>query len=177
MTNDTAKYIDPTGLGYRPCVGIMLLNAQGLVWIGCRADFKNEAEGRGAWWQMPQGGIDDGEDPRAAAARELFEETGIRSAKIVTEREEWIDYDLPPDLVGKPWGGRFRGQTQKWYVMRFMGDDNEVNITTPAGHSAEFVAWKWAPVAEVLDLIVPFKRQVYEVVLAEFGALAVPLGV
>ena len=174
MTNDTAKYADATGLGYRPCVGIMLLNRDGLVWIGCRADFKNEAEGRGAWWQMPQGGIDDGEDPRAAAVRELFEETGVRSAQIITEREAWVNYELPPDLVGKAWGGRYRGQTQKWFVMRFLGNDNEVNITPAPGHAAEFVDWKWAPVSEVLDLIVPFKRAVYETVLAEFAALAVP---
>lgn len=174
MTNDTTKYADPTGLGYRPCVGVMLLNRDGLVWIGCRADYKNEAEGRGAWWQMPQGGIDEGEDPKTAASRELFEETGIRSAKVITEREGWIDYDLPPDLVGKAWGGRYRGQTQKWFVMRFFGNDNEVNITPATGHTAEFVEWKWAPLPEVLELIVPFKRAVYVVVLNEFAPLAVP---
>ena len=121
MSAKNPKYVDPAGLGYRPCVGIMLINAQGLVWIGCRADTKNEAEGRGAWWQMPQGGIDANEDPRKAALRELFEETGIRSAEVIAEHPDWINYDLPRDLVGKAWGGRYRGQTQKWFAMRFLG--------------------------------------------------------
>ncbi len=174
MTNDLSGYGDPTGLGYRPCVGIILLNREGLVWIGCRADHQNEAEGRGAWWQMPQGGIENGEAPEAAAHRELFEETGIRSTKIVAERPQWLKYDLPPDLVGKAWGGRYRGQTLKWFVMRFLGSDNEVNIAPPAGQSAEFVDWKWAPFADVPRLIVPFKRAIYDVLFEDFSALAVP---
>lgn len=164
--------IDPAKLGYRPCVGIMLLNPQGLIWIGCRADFKNEAEGRGAWWQMPQGGIDEGEDPAQAAHRELFEETAIRSASIIREHPGWLNYDLPPDLVGKAWGGRYRGQRQKWFAMRFEGENGEIDISPQHGHSAEFVDWRWAPLPEVLDLIVPFKRAVYAQLLADFGDLA-----
>jgi putative (di)nucleoside polyphosphate hydrolase len=168
--------VDSATLPYRPCVGIMVLNHAGHVWLGCRADAKNEAEGRGAWWQMPQGGIDGHEDPKAAARRELFEETAIRSIDFVAELPEWLNYDLPPDLLGKSWGGRYRGQTQKWFAVRFLGDDSEISIA-PAqeGHPAEFVDWRWAPVSELLGLIVPFKRQVYVRVLEAFGPLATPL--
>jgi putative (di)nucleoside polyphosphate hydrolase len=172
MTGNTKSPIDPASLGYRPCVGIMLLNPAGLIWIGCRADFKNEAEGRGAWWQMPQGGIDDGEDPAKAAHRELFEETAIRSARIIREHHGWLNYDLPPDLIGKAWGGRYRGQKQKWFAMRFEGNDSEVSIAPHHGPKAEFVDWRWAPLPEVMDLIVPFKRDVYRTVLADFADLA-----
>ncbi|MEQ1652796.1 MAG: RNA pyrophosphohydrolase [Hyphomicrobium sp.] len=174
MSKKPLNHIDRANLPYRPCVGEMVINADGLVWVGCRADAKNDAEGRGAWWQMPQGGIDDGEDPAAAALRELYEETNIRSVSLIAEHPEWVNYDLPPDLIGKAWGGRFRGQKQKWFAYRFVGDDSEISIVPPAGHQAEFVAWKWAPVGELLDLIVPFKRDVYRVVLAEFAALARP---
>lgn len=166
--------VDPSRLGYRPCVGIMLINAAGLVWIGCRADAANEAEGRGAWWQMPQGGIDEGEDPATAALRELYEETNIRSATLIAEHPQWVTYDLPPDLVGKAWGGRYRGQKQKWFAARFTGEDAEINIVPPSGHNVEFIAWRWAPIGDVHSLIVPFKRPVYDVVLADFAHLAVP---
>jgi putative (di)nucleoside polyphosphate hydrolase len=176
MTDSGKSSIDPATLGYRPCVGIMLLNPAGLIWIGCRADFKNEAEGRGAWWQMPQGGIDDGEDPAKAAHRELFEETAIRSASIIREHHGWLNYDLPPDLIGKAWGGRYRGQKQKWFAMRFEGEDAEVSIAPQHGHQAEFIDWRWAPLPEVMDLIVPFKRDVYRAVLADFADLAQPVG-
>ena len=161
--------------GYRPCVGQMVINREGLVWIGCRADAKNEAEGRGAWWQMPQGGIDDGEDPSAAARRELREETAITSVEQIAEFSNWVHYDLPRDLIGKAWGGRYRGQKQRWFAYRFLGPDSEINITPPPGLEVEFVAWRWAPVSELLDLIVPFKRDVYRQVLSEFAQLAVPL--
>ncbi|MEQ1718752.1 MAG: RNA pyrophosphohydrolase [Hyphomicrobium sp.] len=163
--------LDLSKLGYRPCVGLMVINRHGLVWIGCRADAKNEAEGRGAWWQMPQGGIDPDESPREAALRELYEETGMRSVEFIAEHPDWINYDLPRDLLGKAWGGRYRGQKQKWFAFRFTGDDREVNIAPP-GHPVEFVDWRWAPLADVLHLIVPFKRAVYDAVLAEFGPLA-----
>ena len=166
--------VDPSTLGYRPCVGIMLINRAGLVWIGCRADAVNEEEGRGAWWQMPQGGIDENEDPAKAAVRELYEETNIRSVEIIGEHPAWLHYDLPRDLVGKAWGGRYRGQKQKWFAMRFTGDDGEISIVPPAGHNVEFVDWRWAPVSELLDLIVPFNRPVYEIVVPAFANLAVP---
>lgn len=173
MTEPKAPSADPAKLGYRPCVGIMLINRAGLIWIGCRADAKNEAEGRGAWWQMPQGGIDPNEDCWEAAKRELYEETAIRSVELVSERPGWVNYDLPPDLIGKAWGGKYRGQKQKWFAMRFTGEDREVNIAPP-GQQVEFVDWRWAPVSEVLNLIVPFKRPVYEAVLGDFARLARP---
>jgi putative (di)nucleoside polyphosphate hydrolase len=128
-------------LGYRPCVGVMLLNRDGLVWIGRRAD-KPNPEGDGQWWQMPQGGIDKGEDPRETALRELAEETSIRSATIIAEAPEWYRYDLPKQLIGKSWGGRYRGQMQKWFAARFTGDDSEINLTPP-GHKPEFDQWRW----------------------------------
>lgn len=162
-------------LGYRACVGQMVINRDGLVWIGCRADAKNEAEGRGAWWQMPQGGIDPGEDPAAAAVRELYEETGIRSVEGLAELPRWVHYDLPRDLIGKAWGGRYRGQKQRWFAYRFLGCDSEINITPPDGLEVEFVEWRWAPVEELLDLIVPFKRDVYRDVLSDFSSLAKPI--
>lgn len=155
--------------GYRPCVGVMLLNPQGLVWIGRRADKQND-EGEGHWWQMPQGGIDSGEDSKLAALRELAEETAVTSAEVIAESRGWYSYDLPAHLIGKSWNGKYRGQTQKWFALRFLGDDSEVNLTPP-GHKREFDLWRWAPMGEVLDLIVPFKRGVYERVIAEFRHL------
>lgn len=160
-------------LPYRPCVGIMIVNRAGLVWVGRRADSKTEAEGHGNWWQMPQGGIDEGEDPRDAAHREVFEETGIRSIEIIGESRGWHTYDLPPDLVGRAWKGRYRGQRQKWFVARFLGDDSEVDIA-PEDHDIEFEAWRWAPPEDLIRLIIPFKREVYAAVIAELGSLATP---
>ncbi len=160
-------------LAYRPCVGIMVLNRAGQVWIGRRHDAPGEPEGPGAWWQMPQGGIDESEDPGKAALRELYEETGIRSVRIIAESADWYSYDLPAALRPKAWGGRYRGQKQKWFVMRFTGSDEEVALARP-GHKAEFDAWRWAGAVELIGLIVPFKRAVYEQVLAEFAHLAKP---
>ena len=157
------------GGAYRPCVGVMLLNAEGLVWIGRRFDKRNE-EGTGHWWQMPQGGIDHGEDPKPAALRELAEETAVTSAEIIAEAAEWYSYDLPADLIGKSWKGKYRGQTQKWFALRFLGGDGEINLQPP-GHPQEFDRWRWAPMDEVVAAIVPFKRQVYERVIAEFRHL------
>lgn len=176
MTEPKHQVADPTKMGYRPCVGLMLVNGAGLVWIGCRLDAKGDAEGRGNWWQMPQGGIDEGEVPATAALRELYEETGVRSAKIIAEHPQWLHYDLPAELLGKAWGGRYRGQKQKWFALRFTGEDREIKITPedPA-HQIEFVDWKWAKPSEVLDLIVPFKRDVYRQVLAELGRFATPV--
>lgn len=160
--------------GYRPCVGITVINPEGLVWIGCRADSPGEEEGRGAWWQMPQGGIDSGEDPATAALRELIEETGMRTVRILGETEGWLRYDLPDHLIGKAWGGRYRGQEQKWFAVRFLGDKSEIDITPAAGHKPEFTHWRWAPLSEVGNLIVPFKREVYLQVIEAFAPYARP---
>lgn len=160
--------------GYRPCVGITVINPAGLVWIGRRADSPGEEEGRGAWWQMPQGGIDEGESPADAALRELIEETGIRTVRILGETSDWLRYDLPPDLHGKAWGGRYRGQAQKWFAVRFLGADSEIDITPAAGHKPEFTDWRWVPLPEVADLIVPFKRDVYLQVVEAFAPYARP---
>ena len=119
---------------------------------------------------MPQGGIDGHEDPKAAALRELYEETGIRSVKVLSESREWIDYDLPREAVGIALKGKFRGQRQKWFAMRFTGREDEIDLKPP-GHKPEFDAWRWAASSEVLELIVGFKRAAYEAVLAEFAHL------
>ena len=155
---------------YRPCVGVMLLNKQGLVWIGRRFQKQND-DGVGHWWQMPQGGIDEGEDTALAAKRELEEETAVRSAEIIAEAPGWHNYDLPEHLIGHSWKGKYRGQTQKWFAMRFLGDDSEINLAPP-GHKQEFDQWRWAPIDEITDLIVPFKKPVYEQVVKAFRHLA-----
>jgi putative (di)nucleoside polyphosphate hydrolase len=160
----------PAPTSYRPCVGIMLLNAAGRVFVGRRRDAPASEEGTD-YWQMPQGGIDPGEDPRMAAVRELREETGIRSAEIIAESVAWHRYDLPSHLIGVSWGGRYRGQEQKWFAMRFTGDDGEIDLR-PKGHKAEFDRWRWVAIDALLDLIIPFKRDVYGLVIAEFRHLA-----
>jgi putative (di)nucleoside polyphosphate hydrolase len=170
----SASPVDPNKLGYRPCVGIMVINAAGLVWIGRRAGAPDDAEGRGSWWQMPQGGINAGEAPAAAALRELGEETGIRSVTILAETPGWLRYDLPPYLVGKAWGGKYRGQEQKWYAVRFRGADSEIDIAPAGGHQVEFEAWRWVPIGELQGLIVPFKRHVYQQVIEAFAPYAAP---
>jgi putative (di)nucleoside polyphosphate hydrolase len=158
---------------YRPCVGVMVLDRAGRVWIGRRHDAPKEAEGPGAWWQMPQGGIDESEDPARAALRELEEETGIRSVDIIAESPDWYTYDLPENLRPTAWGGRYRGQRQKWFVLRFRGSDDEVVLRRP-GHPPEFDVWRWADMRELAGLVVPFKRAVYEQVVADFAHLAKP---
>lgn len=148
-------------LPYRQNVGLMVLNAQGDVFVGQRLDNKVAA------WQMPQGGIDEGEDAKVAALRELEEETGIAAAQVtlITQSAGWIPYDLPHDLVPKLWKGRYRGQEQKWFLFRFSGTDDQVNIETK---HPEFSEWRWLKTAELVDNIVPFKRDVYVKVIEEF---------
>ena len=157
-------------LPFRPCVGIMAVNSAGLVWVGRRADMRGDAEGRGQWWQMPQGGIDEGEEPEDAARRELREETGIRSVEVIGRTRDWLTYNLPPELIGVAWGGRFRGQRQLWFAMRFTGDDSEIDIA-PAGEKPEFEAWQWMPIDRLVGAIVPFKQEVYGRVIAELAPL------
>ncbi|MCE8006798.1 RNA pyrophosphohydrolase [Aestuariivita sp.] len=149
-------------LPYRPCVGVMLMNAAGQVFVGQRRDRYTEA------WQMPQGGVDKGEDARGAALRELWEETGVSAdlVEMVAETDEWLPYDLPHDLVPQIWKGRYRGQEQKWFLLRFLGEDAQVNIET---EHPEFSAWRWQPPDQLVDKIVPFKRAVYSRVLEEFA--------
>lgn len=149
-------------LPYRPCVGIMLVNADNQVFVARRIDQRVEA------WQMPQGGIDAGEDPETAVFREMKEEIGTDNAEILAVTEGWINYDLPDDLVGKVWKGRYRGQTQKWFVLRFNGDDSEIDIAT---EHPEFDAWRWASFADLADLVIPFKRESYQQVMAAFAHL------
>jgi putative (di)nucleoside polyphosphate hydrolase len=171
MTKNSKAKIEAAELPYRPCVGQMVINRDGLVWVGRRADIPGDAEGRGTWWQMPQGGIDPGEDPAAAARRELFEETAMVSVDQIAEAPRWLMYDLPAQLIGVAWGGRYRGQKQKWFAYRFTGEDSEINITPAAGLEPEFGEWRWARADDLLDLIVPFKRDVYREVLSEFAPL------
>ncbi|SFT41800.1 RNA pyrophosphohydrolase [Mesorhizobium sp. YR577] len=168
------KKIDPESLPYRPCVGIMVLNGDGLVWSGHRiAEPDSEMEGTDKLWQMPQGGIDKGEDPLPAALRELYEETGMRSVSLLAEAPCWINYDLPADKLGIAFKGKYRGQTQKWFAFRFEGNESEIAINPPpGGHEAEFDDWAWKPMTDLPDLIVPFKRKVYEEVVAAFRHLA-----
>ncbi|MBR7707854.1 RNA pyrophosphohydrolase [Microvirga sp. SRT01] len=149
-------------LPYRPCAGVMLVNREGLVFVGQRLDSTLEA------WQMPQGGIDPGEDALTAATRELWEETGVAPDKVelVAEAPGEFTYDLPPELIGKVWKGKWRGQVQRWFLFRFLGEDSDVDIRTP---HPEFRAWRWIKPAELPRVIVPFKRQLYEDVLAAFA--------
>jgi putative (di)nucleoside polyphosphate hydrolase len=145
---------------YRLGVGVMLMNASGLIFVGRRIDTDGQA------WQMPQGGIDSDEDPRKAALRELKEETGTADAAILAETPDWLSYDLPEDLRRRVWSGRYKGQRQKWFLMRFLGSDADIDLE--ADDHPEFSAWRWAPAAEVPDLIVPFKRDLYRAVLGIF---------
>ena len=153
-------------LPYRACAGIMLANMQGQVFVGQRIDKAPEGDA----WQMPQGGIDKGETAREAALRELTEETGVSPdlVDIIAESAEEHYYDLPPEMMGKIWGGKYRGQRQSWFLMRFKGQDSDIDIATD---HAEFSKWQWVSPAQLPQLIVPFKKRLYEAVLAEFEAL------
>lgn len=166
--------MNPEDLPYRPCVGVMVLNHEGLVWAGRRLKEGNtEYSGSPLLWQMPQGGIDKGEEPIEAAWRELYEETGIKSASLIEEAPQWLHYDLPKDMLGIGLKGKYRGQKQRWFAFRFEGDESEIQINPPpAGHSAEFDQWAWKPMDELPNLIVPFKRDVYLGVVEAFKHLA-----
>jgi len=152
-------------LPYRPCAGMMLLNDEGGIFVGKRIDQSVEA------WQMPQGGIDEGEEPSTAALRELEEEIGTRNVEILREHPEWLNYDLPEHLIGVKWDGKYRGQTQKWFAMRFLGDDRQIDLKT---RHEEFSEWKWVGAAELLGMIVPFKRPIYKKVFDAFEDLIAP---
>ncbi len=158
---------------YRPCVGIMLINPQGLVWVGRRLGGQEHIKG-GPLWQMPQGGIDKGEEPLDAAFRELHEETSVRSVRLLRETSQWFSYDLPIKVNSRGWRKRYRGQTQKWFAFSFEGDEDEINIAAPDGHKPEFDDWKWVPMSELPRMIVTFKRQVYKKVVHEFRDLEKP---
>ena len=149
-------------LPYRKNVGLVLINAEGLIFAGQRIDNPGHA------WQMPQGGIDAGERPKEAALRELQEETGVRPDLVekIAKTEDWLVYDLPEELIGNIWGGKYRGQKQKWFLFRFLGQDSDVNIAT---EHPEFSVWRWMEPAELVEKIVPFKRAVYEQVFDTFA--------
>jgi putative (di)nucleoside polyphosphate hydrolase len=156
-------------LPYRPCAGMAVLNQKGSVFIGRRVEGPEHVDNIHVW-QMPQGGIDEGEDPYPAALRELHEETNIRSVEKLGEIKDWLYYDIPRDIVGRAWKGRYRGQKQKWYAFRFVGGESEIDIAHPAGgHEPEFVEWRWELMENLPNLVVPFKRKVYEQVVREFS--------
>ena len=160
-------------LPYRPCVGIMLLNRDGLVFVGHRRDKRlKEHVAAGYEWQMPQGGIDHGETPYQAAIRELHEETNVTSVSLLAEAPKWLSYDLPRRVATQSYKGRYRGQRQKWFALRFEGDEAEIDIASPGGHKPEFDGWRWERMERLSDLIIPFKRPVYEQVVGFFTPLA-----
>jgi putative (di)nucleoside polyphosphate hydrolase len=156
-------------LPYRPCAGLTVFNRDGLVFIGRRKSGPEHIDETHVW-QMPQGGIDEGEDPYKAALRELYEETSIRSVERLGEIADWIAYDIPRDIVGAAWKGKYRGQKQKWYALRFTGDDSEIEIEHPGGgHEPEFIAWRWEKIERLPELVVPFKRAIYQQVVRDFA--------
>jgi putative (di)nucleoside polyphosphate hydrolase len=161
--------------GYRPCVGIMLMNAKGLVFAGRRRkEGGPEHVSTLHAWQMPQGGVDQGEDAYVAALRELYEETNVSSVTLLAQTPFWYAYDLPAAITKKSWRGRYRGQTQKWFAFSFKGNDTEIDIHQPGGgvHKSEFDDWRWVPMTQLVNLIIPFKRGVYEQVIAHFAHLS-----
>ncbi len=162
-----------TELPYRPNVGAVLFNRDGKVFVARRADLPN-AEGMAGGWQLPQGGIDANEDPRAAVLRELEEEIGTSRARIIGEHPGWLTYDLPPELVGVALGGRYRGQRQRWFALRFLGKDSDIRLDLDP--HPEFDAWRWAELAELPAMAVGFKRAIYELLAKSFAPFAAPRG-
>ena len=160
-------------LAYRPCVGAVLFNRDGLVLVARRADFPN-AEGAAGGGQLPQGGIDGEEDPSVAIFRELEEEIGTAKAEIIAEHPDWLTYDLPPALIGRALHGRYRGQKQRWFALRFLGEDADIRLDLDP--HPEFDAWRWARLEELPGLAVAFKRPIYEVLARDFAGLARPAG-
>ena len=152
MIKDIEDELYLAKLPYRPSVGLMILNSKFEVFVGRRIDSKSEA------WQMPQGGIDEGETPEKAAIREMKEEVGTDNAKIISKTKQWYKYDLPNYLISKLWNGRYRGQRQKWFLLQFLGEDREININY---ENAEFTDWKWVKIEELTNIIVPFKKNLY----------------
>lgn len=152
-------------LPYRPCVGMMVFNNDGRVFIGKRIDQTQEA------WQLPQGGIDQGENPREAALRELKEEIGTANVEFLREHPDWLTYDLPPNLIGRVWQGRYRGQRVKWFALRYLGEDREINLAT---REPEFSEWRWLEIGDLLPLVVSFKKNLYAKAIAAFSDLARP---
>ncbi|OYX13538.1 MAG: RNA pyrophosphohydrolase [Rhizobiales bacterium 32-66-8] len=165
----------PDDLPYRPCVGLAVFDRTGHVFMGQRRGGPEHVDMTYSW-QLPQGGIDKGEEPLAAAVRELYEETSIRSVKLLGEIDDWLTYELPGRIAGQAWKGRYRGQIQKWFAFAFTGDEGEIEILKPGGghHRAEFMAWRWEKLDRVSELVVPFKRQVYERVARDFHRFAAP---
>jgi putative (di)nucleoside polyphosphate hydrolase len=161
-------------LPYRPCAGLTVINREGLVFIGRRKSGPEHIDETHVW-QMPQGGIDEGEEPYKAALRELYEETSIKSVERLGEVADWIPYDIPRNIVGAAWKGKYRGQKQKWYALRFTGDESEIDILNPGGgHEPEFIAWRWEKIERLPELVVPFKRPAYEQIVREFARFTNP---
>ena len=169
------RFVD---LPYRPCVGLMVLNRAGRAFVGRRIGGPEHVDATHIW-QMPQGGLDPGEDTYACALRELHEETNIRSVEHLATIDDWLTYDIPPEIVGQAWNGKYRGQTQKWFALRFTGDESEIDVARPGGgrFKPEFTEWRWNALGELPNLVVPFKRPIYERVVAEFAPLADGAGI
>jgi putative (di)nucleoside polyphosphate hydrolase len=159
-------------LPYRRCVGLTVLNAKGEVFIGRRTGGPEHVD-LTHQWQMPQGGVDPGEEPYDCALRELYEETNIKSVERLGVIDDWLSYDIPEDILRQAWSGKYRGQTQKWFALRFTGDEREIDVTRPGGgkHKPEFLTWRWEKMENLPGLVVPFKRPVYERVVKEFSKL------
>ncbi len=161
----TQRRLSPAGLPYRPCVGIVLLNGDGLVWVGKRLQGASDEDVPSSPWQLPQGGIDKGESATDAVMRELWEEVGTRKAEIIAEAGEWFYYDLPPDILARKKRNTWGGQKQRYFALKFLGDESDIDLEV---HHPEFVDWRWAELEDLPDLAIPFKRAVYEQVVAEF---------